>query len=117
MAVAKRAQFDFGFTESTPPVVDPAVDSEKKLLRALADPGIRSGFLPIAEEAVQACPGDGNVLMHAATAALLDDRPERALVFLKRFSKRYVRVQTYSLLYALALELDNKPAAARAVQN
>jgi superfamily II DNA or RNA helicase len=115
MAVAKRAQLDFGFAESTPPVFDPVVDNEKRLQRALTDPGLHSGFLPLAEEAVQASPGDGNVLLLAATAALLDRRPERALVFLKRFSKRYVPVPTYSLLYALALELDNKRAAARVV--
>jgi hypothetical protein len=119
MAVAKRAQLDFGFAESTPPLVDRVpplgVAPEKSLHRALTDPGRHSGFLPIAEEAVQASPGDGNVLLQAATAALLDDHPERALVFLKRFSKRYVPVPTYSLLYALALEQDNKRAAARVV--
>jgi hypothetical protein len=71
---------------------------------------MHSGFLPLAEEAVRACPGDGNVM--PAAAALLDQRPERAMVFLKRFSKRYIPVPAYGLLYALALELDNKRAAA-----
>jgi SNF2 family DNA or RNA helicase len=48
----------------------------------------------------------------AATAALLDERPERALVFLKRFSKR-AEAPAARLLYALALNQLNKHAAAK----
>ena len=44
----------------------------------------------------------------AATAALFDGRPERALVFLKRLSKRYVPTNTDHLLHALALAQQNK---------
>ena len=60
----------------------------ERLLAAFADANLRSGFLPLAEQAIEACPGDAIILILAATAALLDERPERALVFLKRFSKR-----------------------------
>jgi hypothetical protein len=50
--------------------------------------------------------------MLAATAALLDERPERALVFLKRFSKR-ASAPAEHLLHALALNQVNKRVAAR----
>jgi hypothetical protein len=73
------------------------------------------GFLPLAEDAVRAYPADGPVLLLAATAALLDEQPERALVFLKRFSKRYVVNASHHLLQALALGRLNKLSAARSL--
>ena len=86
----------------------------QRLLAAFADPNLHSGFLPLAEEAIGACPGDPIILMLAATAALLDERPERALALLKRFSKR-ASAPAEHLLHALALNQLNKPAAARAL--
>jgi hypothetical protein len=71
----------------------------------------------LAEEAVRAQPGDGRILLLAATAALLDADPARAQVFLKRFSKRFVPVAAWHLLQALAFGQANKLAAARAVLN
>ncbi len=47
-------------------------------------------------------------------AALLDERPERALVLLKRFSKR-ASAPAEDLLHALALNQVDKRAAARAL--
>ena len=44
--------------------------------------------LVLAEQAVRDCPGDYEILCLAATAALLEDKPERALSFLKRLGKR-----------------------------
>jgi superfamily II DNA or RNA helicase len=88
---------------------------EKRLADALTNAEMTSGFLPIAEEAVRAAPGDGHILSIAATAALLDRHPERALVFLKRFSKRYMPSPAHHLLHALALGLQNKPTMARAI--
>jgi superfamily II DNA or RNA helicase len=85
-----------------------------RLLAAFADAKLHSGFLPLAEEAIEACPGDVIILMLAATAALLDERPERALVFLKRFSKR-ASAPAEHVLHALALNQVNKRAAARAL--
>src|SRR5258705_10298920 len=85
------------------------------LCAAFADPDRASGFLSQAEEAVRAQPGDGLILLLAATAALLDRNPERAQVFLKRFSKRYVAIGTYHLLRALALAQENKLGLARSV--
>ncbi len=73
----------------------------------------REGFLPLAERAVQACPGNAEILCRAATAAILDGRTERALVFLKRLSKRYQPTDTDHLLHALALAQQNKLAPAR----
>ena len=83
------------------------------LSEALDDPNRHSGFLAQAESALEACPGNGAILILAATAALLDQRPERALVFLKRFSKRYESRPTQHLLLALALFQSKKTAAAR----
>src|SRR6516162_6228259 len=57
---------------------------DQVLMAAFADPDRASGFLPQAEEAVRAHPGDGLILLLAATAALLDQNPERAQIFLKR---------------------------------
>jgi superfamily II DNA or RNA helicase len=83
------------------------------LAEALNDPTRHSGFLPLAEDAVATCPGDGRVLSLAATAALLDRRPDRALLFLKRFCKRYKPRAAEHLLMAFALFQKNKRGAAR----
>jgi superfamily II DNA or RNA helicase len=94
-----------------------ALGWEQILRAAFAEPDRNSGFLELAEEAVRAQPGDGRILLLAATAALLDADPARAQVFLKRFSKRFVPVAAWHLLHALALGQENKLAAARAVLN
>jgi superfamily II DNA or RNA helicase len=94
---------------------DLSVEFGQRLLDGFANEEKTSGFLPLAEEAVLHMPGDPHVLCLAATAALLDNSPERALVFLKRYSKRYVPTGTHHLLSALALEQQNKPAMARAI--
>ena len=86
----------------------------ERLLAAFTDANLHSGFLPLAEKAIEACPGDAVILMLAATAALLDERPERALVFLKRFSKR-ASAPAEHLLHALALNQVNKRVAAKAL--
>src|SRR5215475_16214730 len=88
---------------------------ERVLLAAFADPERCGGFLLQAEEAVRAQPGDGHILLLAATAALLDGQPARAQVFLKRFSKRYVAVASSHLLHALALAQAGKLTSARSV--
>ncbi len=73
-----------------------------------------NGFLPLAEEAIRACPGDPDILLLATNAALLDGLHERALVFLKRFSKR-AESPSEPLLRALALNLAGKRSAARQI--
>jgi superfamily II DNA or RNA helicase len=88
---------------------------EDKLRDALGDPKVTSGFLPLAEEAVRENPSAGDVLLMAAAAALLDHVPERALVFLKRYSKRYYPDDTHHLLSALAAEQQNQPGVACAI--
>jgi len=85
------------------------------LRAAFADPDRQSGFLLQAEEAVRAQPGDGHILLLAATAALLDQDPARAQVFLKRFSKRYVAVGSSHLMRALALAQAGKLELARSL--
>jgi hypothetical protein len=82
-------------------VLGESTECEKKLLDAFANRDMTSGFLPLAEEALLKYPGDGYILILAATAALLDGHPERALVFLKRYSKRYVPNAANHLLHAL----------------
>ena len=94
---------------------DTAAGLDRLLLAAFADRSRRSGFLPQAEEAVRARPGDGHILLLAATAALLDEEPRRAQVFLKRFSKRYVATDSSHLLRALVLAQENKLEFARSV--
>src|SRR5258706_10204882 len=88
---------------------------DQKLLEAFANEEMTSGFLPLAEEALRIWPGNPRILCLAATAALLDRNAERALVFLKRYSKRYVPTATHRLLSALAAEQQTKPAVARAI--
>jgi superfamily II DNA or RNA helicase len=94
---------------------DESAEWDKRLRDAFAKPEMKSAFLPLAEEALSAFPGDPYILCLAATAALLDQRPERALVFLKRYSKRYVPTATNHLLDALALAQQTKLGVARAV--
>jgi superfamily II DNA or RNA helicase len=86
----------------------------ERLLAAFADTKLQTGFLPLAEQAIAARPGDAIILMLAAMAALFDERPERALVLLKRFSKR-ASAPAGHLLHALALNQLDKRAAARAL--
>ncbi len=85
-----------------------------RLLVAFADTSAGLRVLPLAEEAVAACPTDIALLLMAATAAVLDERPERALAFLNRFAKRG-RAPAAHLLHALALHQLNKRTAAKAL--
>jgi hypothetical protein len=94
---------------------DPADRWIDTLSEALNDPNRHSGFLSKAEAALAACPGNGAILTLAATAALLDQRPEKAFVFLKRFSKRYQSTPTHHLLLALAFFQSKNTAAARSL--
>ena len=98
-----------------PPTADPADVWSESLSDAFADREMTSGFLPLAVEAERACPGDAHILCQAATAALLDGRDDRALVYLKRFAKRYHPTDTHHLLSALVLAQQNKLAPARAL--
>jgi superfamily II DNA or RNA helicase len=86
-----------------------------KLGEAIADKHADAALLPVAEEAVRQDPGNPVILLLAATAAVLDHNPERALAFLKRFSKRYVPNARYHLLSALAAEQQKKTAVARTI--
>src|SRR5580704_10171745 len=56
----------------------------------------------IVAEALRACPGHDELLLLAALTALADRSPERALVHLKRFQKRYGAQRPGTLLTALA---------------
>ena len=60
------------------------------LAAAFEDREGTSGLIALAEQALRIHPGDALILCFAATAALLEERPERALIFLKRYNKRYV---------------------------
>jgi len=71
--------------------------------------------LALAEEALRACPGDFFILNLAATAALVEAKPERALVFLKRLSKRYEDGESHHLLSGLALAHKGNLTGARSL--
>jgi superfamily II DNA or RNA helicase len=94
--------------------LDPAEIWRERLIEALADATAGSSVLALAEEAVAACPEDMAILLVAATAAVLDGRPRRTLVFLDRFSK-LGRAPAAHLLRALALDLLGKRTAAKAL--
>jgi superfamily II DNA or RNA helicase len=100
------------------PFGDPleSADAWAELLdKAFEDTERRSSLLAVAEGALRANPANAVILCLAATAALLGERPERALIFLKRYRKRYVPGDTYHLVRALALGQLNQPAPARAI--
>ena len=85
-----------------------------RLMGAFSNSKQHSGFLSIAEDAVKNCPGDAQILLLAATAALFDHRPDRALVFLKQFSK-IATSKAQHLLHALALGQLEKYVEAKAL--
>src|SRR4030095_8969826 len=70
------------------------------------------GYLPLAEAALKACPGDPDLLLLGAHAALLRGGHPRVLGFLKRFHKRASSTSEH-LLRALALNLAGLRAAGR----
>lgn len=71
--------------------------------------------LAIAQEGVRAYPGDFELLLLAALAAVAADQPARAHAFLKRHQKRYVPGKAVSLLTALAFAKQRQFARARAL--
>src|SRR6516165_10716925 len=85
------------------------------LEKAFADRERCCGLLALAKEALSAHPGEALILCLAATAALFEERPAEALIFLKRYFKRYVAGETYHLLRALALGQRNQFAPARVI--
>jgi len=94
MAVGPLAQRALPFGD--PPK---SADEWAELLdKAFGDTARSSGLLAVAEGALRAHPANALILCLAATAALLEERPERALIFLKRYHKRYVPGDTYHLL-------------------
>jgi superfamily II DNA or RNA helicase len=78
----------------------------------------------LAEAALRACPGDPNLLLLGALAALTGDAPARAvatdaparaLALLKRFARKFETDNTVTLLSALALARQGHTARARAL--
>lgn len=63
----------------------------------------RKNPLQLAEQALKDCPKDSIILHLAAIAALLEERPERCLRYLKRLSKTYIPTDRDELLRALAV--------------
>src|SRR5271166_6145481 len=100
--------------ENPDPLADPDTWA-KTLAQVFANPARTEGFLAEAEKAERACPGDPIILFQAAMAALLDRRPDKAQLYLKRYAKRYVASEPYHLLSALTLAAQKKLIAARAL--
>jgi len=69
----------------------------------------------VAEEALRAWPASRELLLLAALAALAEVRPERALVLLKRYAKRYGPGKPAVLLTGLALAQQGHPTRAWAM--
>ena len=106
----------FSRAERSAAFLGPPVDADEwteTLAKAFADPARTEGFLELAEKAERALPGDPVILCSAAMAALLDGRPDKAVLYLKRYAKRYVGGKTYYLLSALALAAQKNMIAAR----
>ena len=80
---------------------------------ALSEHSSRS--LSIAEQALDVCPGDPELLLLGALTATASGQPERSLAFLKRYNKRYVPGKAVTLLHALALGEQQKYAEAHAL--
>jgi len=80
------------------------------LRKALAERS--SQALDMAEEALHAWPASPELLLLAALAALAGARPERALVLLKRYGKRYGPGKPAVLLTGLALAQQGQSARA-----
>jgi superfamily II DNA or RNA helicase len=70
------------------------------------------GLVELAEQAVKDCPRDPHILNLAAVAALLEEKPERCLRYLKRLSKHFVADQRDRLLRAVALAQQGHLASA-----
>ncbi len=94
--------------------VDPADVWYRRLFAAFDRMDPPQGFLPLAEAALKACPGDIDLLLLAANAALIDGEHERALVFLKRFHKR-ASSPAEQLLRAFALHLAGQRLVGKAL--
>ena len=90
---------------SIPLPVMETTDEQERWIEALSDAFDNPGSHPleVAERALRACPGDPIVLSLASVAALLEKRPDRCLVVVKRLSKRYGPNESDHLLRALAL--------------
>jgi len=84
-----------------------------RLRQALAERS--SQALDMAEEALHAWPSSPELLLLAALAALAGARPERALVLLKRYGKRYGPGKPAILLTGLALAQQGQSARAWAM--
>jgi superfamily II DNA or RNA helicase len=85
------------------------------LEKAFEDAQQSSSLLALAEDALRSHPGEALILCFAATAALFEQRSDKAFIFLKRYFKRYVPSDTYYLLRALAFGQRNQFAPARAI--
>ena len=83
-----------------------------RLNAAFANTRTPAGLLGLAEDAVSACPSDALILLTAATAAVLETRPERAFALLKRFSL-LAKSPSEHVVHAIALSQSNRGGAAR----
>ena len=110
---------DAGALDLETPEIEPALDEDKRdfwerqLRTALSER--REKLAEIAEEALRACPGEAGVLLLAALAALVAGLPARALIYQKRFHKRYHQTRSATLLAALAFAQQGKVTQARAL--
>lgn len=101
-------------TRREPPTTEKtAQEWVQEIANAFANFRKKSGFLSLAEQAVAKFPDDPNVLIYAATAALLEDRNDRALYFLKMLSRLDIEHKAVHLIEALTLWRQTRRTAAR----
>jgi superfamily II DNA or RNA helicase len=106
----ERSQMDPAESDDAGPDLGHAERWAERVRAALsAEP--RTAF-ELADKALSARPGDGELLLLAALAALVGAFPGRALVYLKRFQKRHGWDRAALLLTGIALAQQEKVAQA-----
>ena len=85
----------------------------QQINQAFSDSERRSGFYALAKPAIAAFPHDPVIQRLAAAAAVLDERPVKALLHLDQFCKRYKPQPCDDLVRALALNQAGLPLQAR----
>jgi hypothetical protein len=71
--------------------------------------------LGAAEQAAEMFPTSGAILLLAAIAALIEEKPERCIAFIKRLDKRYESCPAHDLCHAMALAQQNRWPIAQTV--
>jgi hypothetical protein len=94
-----------GLEVTEPEVVRTELWAERVRVALARDP---ANAVALADKALTARPADGDLLLLAAVAALVNELPARAQIYLKRYQKRSGRDRSSLLLTAIALAQQDK---------